>query len=557
VPAASILLPIALLAGGGLLTWALGALGWNPGRLPAAAGTWLALAATAGIWVLARTPLELAGPALGAGVRVGFRLDALAVAFLGILLFPVAVLLSGQRRPWAEAGAACLALAGCCLAIEADSVPLTALALGASAVLVMLPLRAGKSDDQPDAFSVWQAAGWILLLWAGAALLALGGTANYAAVPLASFSVPVFLLLAGSAVLITGLTPWRSWVGAALQRSGGSASWFATAAVPPVGFYLLMRAYGMGDGRYPSLWLNLVLVLLGAAVALAAALRAQAVTDRAALAAELVAVNRGIALFALGLGSPLGLCAAVTVLLGGSLVIAMLALLPEAGGAPALVAGLIATGVPPSLVFGGRLLAVQAGFEAGEVDALIALVVCAAWVLTLAAAARASWLPSRTSSEGAGSGLAAAATAGLVLVGGVALGAVELAVAIPAAAEVMTFPTAVLRSGAIGVSTTAGGWPALAFGVPLLVIGVALLWLGRAELRLAPGQEPAGGRRPRPLLGEPWALPARAAAGIRGLRLPEEYRSLFDPRALDAAASAGHPLFWLVVVAGLAYLITR
>jgi hypothetical protein len=556
VPAAYILVPIALLAGAGLVTWALSAIGRDPGRLPAAAAAWLALGSVAAIWLAARTPLNLAGPALGAGVKADLRLDALSVVFLGMILFAGAVLLSGQPRASGEAGAASLALAGCCLAVESAAIPLTALALGISAVLLMLPLRAGDRGDATESFSLWQAAGWILLLWAAANLQVTGGTAAYDAVPVTSFGVTSFLLLAGSALLVAGLTPWRSWRGEALERADRAASWFAAAAMPPVGFFLLLRAYDIGGGRYPNLYLNLALVVLGAWVAAAAALRAQAAPDFAHFRADLVLLNSGIALFALGLGSPLGVAAAITVLLAGTLQVTMLAMLPEPAGMRGLLAALLATGVPPSLAFGGRLLALQAGFEAGEVDALAALVVLGAWMLTFAGAARAVRLP-RGRSGRPGAVVLAAGVAFLALVLGAGLGFVEVALAIPAAAEAVTFPTATLAGGALGVSTTSGAWPALAFGLPLLILGGVLLWFGRGELRAAPRPQLEGGEGPRPLLGRPWAGPAAAIGSLRNLRIPDEYRSLFDPRALDAAVSAGHPLFWLVVVGGLAYAITR
>jgi hypothetical protein len=121
----------------------------------------------------------------------------------------------------------------------------------------------------------------------------------------------------------------------------------------------------------------------------------------------------------------------------------------------------------------------------------------------------------------------------------------------------VTFPTATLAGGALGVSTTSGAWPALAFGLPLLIVGGILLWLGRGELQVAPRPQGQAGEGLQPLLGRPWPGAAAAIGSLRSLRIPDEYRSLFDPRALDAAVSAGHPLFWLVVVGGLAYAITR
>jgi hypothetical protein len=39
--------------------------------------------------------------------------------------------------------------------------------------------------------------------------------------------------------------------------------------------------------------------------------------------------------------------------------------------------------------------------------------------------------------------------------------------------------------------------------------------------------------------------------------LPEQYRSILDLRALEAAAVGGRPLIWLASLAALAFAVTR
>jgi hypothetical protein len=39
--------------------------------------------------------------------------------------------------------------------------------------------------------------------------------------------------------------------------------------------------------------------------------------------------------------------------------------------------------------------------------------------------------------------------------------------------------------------------------------------------------------------------------------VPEQYRSIVNPRALEAAVAAGRPLFWLASLAALGFAVTR
>jgi hypothetical protein len=44
---------------------------------------------------------------------------------------------------------------------------------------------------------------------------------------------------------------------------------------------------------------------------------------------------------------------------------------------------------------------------------------------------------------------------------------------------------------------------------------------------------------------------------IRAARVPEQYRSILDPRALERAAAGGRPLLWLAGLVALAFAVNR
>jgi hypothetical protein len=44
---------------------------------------------------------------------------------------------------------------------------------------------------------------------------------------------------------------------------------------------------------------------------------------------------------------------------------------------------------------------------------------------------------------------------------------------------------------------------------------------------------------------------------VRAAAVPEQYRSIVDLRALEAAAAGGRPVLWLAALAALAFAITR
>ena len=78
----------------------------------------------------------------------------------------------------------------------------------------------------------------------------------------------------------------------------------AVATLYPLGFYLLVRAYEMGDGRYPQPVLGVVLSWLGVLVALGVAIRSQSATTRREYLGEVIPGIGGFALMAIGAGHP-------------------------------------------------------------------------------------------------------------------------------------------------------------------------------------------------------------------------------------------------------------
>src|ERR1700694_3735405 len=269
MPPLALLAPVALpLAAGGVAA-ALGLAGLKPGRAIVGAGAWGAVLALFLLWLPVRSTQELNLGQLGFGASLDLRLDGAAFAFGLVILVPAAVLLTLQPRSWQEGTVAALGVGAAVLAVEAGGVLLTALAGGTAATLAVIQLDV---EDIRAPRPPWGAllAAWLALSWAGAILQVVSGTEVYAAVPVSALTVPVFSLLAAAALMASGLFPWR--------RAAG----MAVATLYPLGFYLLVRAYELGDGRYPQPILGVALAWLGVLVALGVAVRAQAASTRRA-----------------------------------------------------------------------------------------------------------------------------------------------------------------------------------------------------------------------------------------------------------------------------------
>ena len=550
MPSIAVLAPVLLpLLAAGVIT-ACGLGGFNPGPIAVGAGAWAAVLALLAVWLPLRSTQELDLGQLGFGSALQLRIDAVALAFGLIVLVPAALVLTLQRRPWPEAAVGLLGVAAAMGAIEAGGVVLTALAGGTAATLAVIQLDTEDIRAPRPRWSMLLAA-WLALSWAGAILQVRGGTAAYAAVPVFALTVPVFALIAFAGVMASGLFPWRSWPARVWSRPSLRAAGLVVATLYPLGFYLLVRAYEMGDGRYPNAAFNAILASWGVVVALAAAVRAQSAATRREFFGEVIPGIGGFALMTVTLGTPLGLVAGLITLAAAAAMTACLSLLPDRAGPASLIAIAAVIGLPPGLAFGARIVGIESTFEAGDFYGFIGVAGTAAWVLWMVAGARATGLP-------AGRGRPTTETfprfamtvAVLILAAGPALAVFQSVFANPAQADVMPLPPGSVSGGLTSVVTVSTVLPVVALFVPLLIIGV--LAYGAAGTSLIRTQ-------PRPaLFNIPWTGAIdRVRRAATSVSMPEQYRSILDLRALEAAAIGGRPLLWLASLAALAFAVTR
>ncbi len=394
-------------------------------------------------------------------------------------------------------------------------------------------------------------AAWLALSWVGAILQVRSGTAVYAAVPISALTVPIFVLLAAAALIASGLFPWRGWASQLWGRPALRAGGMAVATLYPLGFYLLVRAYEIGDGRYPHFSMNAVLAAIGVLVAFGAAARAQAAATRREYLGEVIPGLGGFALMGIGIGTPLGLIAGLATLAVAALLAACLPLLPDRAGTASLVAIAAAAGLPPGLAFGVRVLGLEATFEAGNLLGLIGIAGAATWIVSIIAAARAIGLPAGRGHPASETMPAVAMGLGAgIVVAGPALGLVLAVLAQPGQSEVMPAPAGVPIGGLMSVVTVSTVLPALTLFTPVLVLALV------AYIAAGP---PAVRAQPRPAL---FRLPVAELVGrmrqqLRKAEVPAQYRSLVDLRALEAAATGGGPLLWLAALVALVFAVTR
>jgi hypothetical protein len=110
--------------------------------------------------------------------------------------------------------------------------------------------------------------------------------------------------------------------------------------------------------------------------------------------------------------------------------------------------------------------------------------------------------------------------------------------------------TGVPAAGVESVVTVSTVLPALALFTPVLLLAV-LAYIGAGP--------PSVRAQPRPAL---FPLPASELVGrttrqLRAATIPDQYRSLVDLRAIEAAATRGGPLLWLAALVALAFAVTR
>ncbi|HEV2216769.1 MAG TPA: hypothetical protein VGV88_04255 [Candidatus Dormibacteraeota bacterium] len=549
MPSAAVLAPIVVPLVGAALIAAFGLAGIDLGRVVTAVGAWGTVAALLAVWLPIRSSLDLVLGQLGYGSPFDLRLDGASFAFGLMIAVPTAVLLSLQPRPWAESVIALLGVAASIAAVEAGGVVLTAMAGGTAATLAVVLLDTEDPDAARPSWGFLLSA-WLALSLVGAIFQVAGGTAVYSAVPVSSVTAPVFTLLALSAVLASCLFPFRSWVAQLWMRPSLRAAGITVATLFPLGFYLLVRAYELGDGRYPSVAFNVVLAMLGLVVALRAAGRAQAAATRREFLAEIVPGFGGFALTSIALGTPLGLVTGIVLLASASAFIAALALLPDRAGIEPIVIIAAAVGLPPSLTFGARVVGIEATFEAGPFVGFVGLAAAVTWVVWVVAGARAIGLPG-----GRGHPLAetlplgAMSIALLMFVAGPALAVFIAGFANPVAAEVMG-QTAGTPGAFASIVTTSSVLPVVTLFVPLLVVAVVVyLTTNAAALRT----------QARPAIFPPPSLPFLDAVrtAIRGATVPEQYRSILSLRDLESAATRGNPIIWIVALVALGFAVTR
>ena len=579
---ATLVLPPAVLVAAALLSWTAGLARLRIGPQIVAAAAWLALVVLVAAWLASgRGPSEFAPGVTASVTAVRLRVDAVVVLFQVAVLVPAALLLTFQRRSSAEATIAALATAAALACLDGGSLLWTAIGLGVCTNLMLVYLYREEPRVSTQ-FWVVQTLAWLLLVWTAVLLEAAGGTSVYGAVPVTALHIPAFAVMTAAAMLCSGLFPWRSWVSGAWTRPRLEAGTLAIALIVPLGLHPLVRAYGMGAGQWPSIQANVAVAAVGALAALGASVRAQCAESRRQYLAEAVPLASGFVLLALALGTALGLVAALTGILALSIVAGLAPLIPPDRGPVPVVAIAVVVGAPPAFVFASRLLTIQAALEAGVVTAFLSLAGSAAWLLGLAAAARAVWLPDVPSEEApatAGSSLGALVASVSAAAAGVALTAVVGLFAIPAAAEVMppaagrlgsggVSQAAILGAGSIGVSTASGGWSAALLAGPLVVIAlvaVAVARLGEKRgahisgLEDAPAPNVASLRPPpEPFFAPPLAAAPSVGAGwLRALRLPEQYRSLFRPALMERAAVRGGPWLWVAATIALTIAVTR
>ena len=550
MPSAAVLGPVVIPLLAAAVIAAVGLARFDLGRTAGAGGAWGCVATLLALWLPVRSSVELILGQLGYGSALDLRIDGVTFAFGLMIAVPIAVLLTLQPRAWPQTALSLLALAAAMAAVEAGGVVLTAIAGGTVATLAVVML---ETEDPRAPRPSWALllAGWLGVAWVGVILQVVGGTAVYTAVPVAAITGPVFAVLAASAVIASCLFPWRTWLAVLWRRPSLRAAAVTIATVYPLGFYLLIRAYELGDGRYPHPLFNVGLAVLGIAAAFAAAARAQAAATRREFFGEVIPGFGGFALTAIAIGTPLGLVAGLILLATASALVACLALLPDRAGIASVVAVAAAVGLPPGLAFGARVVGVEATFEAGDFLGLIGVASAAAWATWMVAGARAIGLPGgrgRPASETFAGVAMLIAT--LTLVAGPALAVIQFGMANPVAAEVMQATAGTLTGGRVAVVTVSSVLPVVTLFVPLLLIGVVIYALTdisaiRTQARPAIFRIPAA------------ASLERFRAAVRAASVPDQYRTILNLKQLEAAAAGGSPVFWLAALVALGFAVTR
>ena len=123
----------------------------------------------------------------------------------------------------------------------------------------------------------------------------------------------------------------------------------------------------------------------------------------------------------------------------------------------------------------------------------------------------------------------------------------------------------------MSVSTLQTDLPALTLFAPLLLLGAiaygvtGVFGTQRALARAASPpaeQKAAPAARSAPARPPVFTIPGLDAPGqwldaFRRAAVPDQYRSIVNPRALEKAAAGGRPLLWLAALVALAFAVNR
>lgn len=548
MPGALILLPPVLLVVGGLLTWAMPPLGIPP-RLPAAVATWAALGALVLTWLaVGRLPTTVGVVLRAVTLPPLLQLDATGFAAGVILLAAAGVLFTVQRVGAGISALGTLATACAVLAVEAGSLALLAVGVGAACLLL---IAAHREEGGRLVGGLWPALmlATLGLLGAAAAVLGDAGTTVYSAIPVTAFSHVPFLLVLLAAACLTGLLPWPVWVSRCLRRSRDGASGMSLTLLTPLGLFLLLKTTQLGAGTWPSGGLRAFVVAWSALTLLTAGVRAQAAGSRREALREVALMQVAVAVIALSLGTQLGIAAGIVGIAAATLAQLTSVLLPTTGRL-GILGSALAVAVPPGLGFCSLALTAAATLETTGAAPVLVLLLGVTWIFGMAAVARASRFP--VLPDGSLPGGLACVT--LALAGGALIGPFLLGVALPAAAAAMPNPNAPppLTVTAGDVVAAAGGWGALAVGALAMVFAVLLpLATRRLHLEHLPDQVPAPFLRlpaPTPGDGLRWV-----AARLR-LRPPGWDRAL---QRMQMASERGPIWLWAAIAFVLAIVVTR
>jgi hypothetical protein len=130
-----------------------------------------------------------------------------------------------------------------------------------------------------------------------------------------------------------------------------------------------------------------------------------------------------------------------------------------------------------------------------------------------------------------------------------------------------------LGGGLVSVSTLQTDLPALTLFTPLLLLGlIAYGVTGAFGTQRVPRRTPAVAAGAE----QKTAAPAKSAPGrppvfkipgldaprqwldaFRRAAVPDQYRSILNPRALEKAAAGGRPVLWLAALIALAFAVNR